>query len=398
MILRKWRIGYLKILVEQAIKIVHVQKGGTMSKLLMTPGPTGIHESVRAALGREITNPDLDKTFFDFYKTLCNKIGKLLNTKNEVIILSGEGILGLEAAVASLVEPKDKVLCIENGIYGYGFGDFVKMFGGEVNYFSSDRREGTDIEALKLYLKENHDFKVATLVHCETPSGITNPVKEITKLLKEYGIISILDAVSSIGGEEFKVDKWGIDVAIGASQKCISSTPGLTFLSLSERAKEKMETRASIIPGYYNNLTIWKDWYEKKWFPYTQPISDLYGLDVAVNRILDNSDFKDNHTKIANALRFAVKECGLEMYPNSNYSNTVTTILVPKGITSNEILDTLNDKYNILIGGGFDFLESKIFRIGHMGENCNIEKMITTLKALDEVLNTNLEKMFITQI
>ncbi|MGL5352836.1 MAG: pyridoxal-phosphate-dependent aminotransferase family protein [Clostridium sp.] len=369
-----------------------------MSKLLMTPGPTFIHQSVREALGREITNPDLDKSFFDFYKTLCNKIGKLLNTNNEVIILCGEGILGLEAAVASLVEPNDKVLCIENGIYGYGFGDFVKMFGGEVNYFSCDRREGTNIEALRLFLKENHDFKVATLVHCETPSGISNPVKEIAELLNEYGIISIVDAVSSIGGEEFKVDDWGIDVAIGASQKCISSTPGLTFLSLSERAKVKMYSRSSIVPGYYNNLTIWKDWYEKKWFPYTQPISDLYGLAVAVDRILDNKDFQHNHTKVANALRFAVKESGLEIYPKSSFSNTVTTILVPKGITSSEILDTLNNKYNILIGGGFDFLEGKIIRIGHMGENCNIEKISTTLKALDEIMNTQLEKMFVSQL
>ena len=376
-----------------------------MKKILMTPGPTSIHESVREALGREITNPDLDVDFFEFYKALCSKIGNLLKTENEVIILSGEGILGLESAVASLVEPKDKILCIENGIYGYGFGDFVKLFGGETAYFSANRREGIDIEALRLYLKENHDFKIATLVHCETPSGITNPVKEIVKLLNEYGIISIVDAVSSIGGEEFNVDNWGIDVAIGASQKCISSTPGLTFLSLSERAKNKMYNRKNIIPGYYNNLTIWKDWYEKKWFPYTQPISDLYALDVAVDRILNNKEFKKLHMDIANALRFAIKETGLELYPRSCFSNTVTSILVPEGTSFNEIFNTLNNKYNILIGGGFDFLEGKIFRIGHMGENCNVDKIIMTLKALDEIflnngiyLKASLEKVFKTRV
>ena len=200
----------------------------------MTPGPTYIHEDVREALRKQITNPDLDIDFFEFYKYLCSKIGELLKTNNEIIILSGEGILGLEAAIASLVEPSDKVLCIENGIYGYGFGDFVKLFGGKVNYCSSDRREGINIEVLREYLKENHDFKVATVVHCETPSGITNPVKEVVSLLNEYGIISIVDSVSSIGGEELYVDEWGIDVAIGASQKCISAPPGLTFLSLSE--------------------------------------------------------------------------------------------------------------------------------------------------------------------
>ena len=355
----------------------------------MTPGPTYIHEDVRSALAREITNPDLDSDFFEFYRILCSKIGNLLKTDNEVIILSGEAILGLEAAVASLVEPKEKVLCIENGIYGYGFGDFVKLFGGEVSYFSSNRRDGTDIYALKDYLKENHDFKVATLVHCETPSGITNPVQDVVKLLNEYGIISIVDAVSSIGGEEIYVDDWGIDVVIGGSQKCISAPPGLTFLSLSDRAKEKMYNRKSNIPGFYNNLTIWKDWYEKKWFPYTQPISDLYALDVAINRILSNKDFKKLHEDIARAIRYAIKESGLELYPKSFYSNTVTSVLVPEGISFAEIFKSLSNKYNILIGGGFDFLENKIFRIGHMGENCNLNNISITLKALDEIFAIN---------
>ncbi|NKF05609.1 alanine--glyoxylate aminotransferase family protein [Clostridium gasigenes] len=356
-----------------------------MAKILMTPGPTYIHEDVREALRKQITNPDLDIDFFEFYKSLCSKIGEVLKTDNEIIILSGEGILGLEASIASLVEPSDKVLCIENGIYGYGFGDFVKLFGGKVNYCSSDRREGINIQVLREYLKENHDFKVATVVHCETPSGITNPVKEVVSLLNEYGIISIVDSVSSIGGEELYVDEWGIDVAIGASQKCISAPPGLTFLSLSNRAKEKMYNRKSNIPGFYNNLTIWKDWYEKKWFPYTQPISDLYALDVAIDRVLNNKEFLKIHADIATSLRSTIKEAGLELYPKSFYSNTVTSVVVPEGISFNEIFKSLNNEYNILIGGGFDFLENKIFRIGHMGENCNINNIIITLKALDEI-------------
>ncbi|MBU3106902.1 pyridoxal-phosphate-dependent aminotransferase family protein [Clostridium gasigenes] len=356
-----------------------------MAKILMTPGPTYIHEDVREALRKQITNPDLDIDFFEFYKSLCSKIGELLKTDNEIIILSGEGILGLEASIASLVEPSDKVLCIENGIYGYGFGDFVKLFGGKVNYCSSDRREGINIQVLREYLKENHDFKVATVVHCETPSGITNPVKEVVSLLNEYGIISIVDSVSSIGGEELYVDEWGIDVAIGASQKCISAPPGLTFLSLSNRAKEKMYNRKSNIPGFYNNLTIWKDWYEKKWFPYTQPISDLYALDVAIDRVLNNKEFLKIHADIATSLRSTIKEAGLELYPKSFYSNTVTSVVVPEGISFNEIFKSLNNEYNILIGGGFDFLENKIFRIGHMGENCNVDNIIITLKALDEI-------------
>lgn len=147
--------------------------------LIMTPGPTEIHEDVRMAMAQEVTNPDLDINFFEYYKTTCNKLKELFNTKEDVLILNGEGILGLEAACASLIEPGDRVLCIDNGIFGKGFGDFVKIYGGEVIYFKGDYRKPIDLEELKSFLEKDSDFKLATLVHCETPSGITNPVDKI---------------------------------------------------------------------------------------------------------------------------------------------------------------------------------------------------------------------------
>ena len=358
-----------------------------MEKLIMTPGPTYIKENVRDAMKRPITNPDLDPDFYEFYKEICIKLQKLLNTKNTTLILAGEGILGLEAACASLIEEGDKILCIENGIFGAGFGDFAKMYGGEVDYFHGNQSEGLNINEIRDYLKENNNYKVATLVHCETPSGITNPIADICKLLDEYNIITVVDAVSSIGGEELFVDAWKVDIALGGSQKCLSAPPGLTFLSISDKAMKAINNRKNPIRGFYANLSIWNNWYENKWFPYTQPISDLYAFDEALNNALKDKGLIERHRLYGYACRRALEKCGLKLLSKDCHSNTVTTVLVPDNINYSDIFYKMSNEYNILIAGGFDFLKDKIFRIGHMGENCYEEKLYVTLKALNSVLS-----------
>lgn len=353
--------------------------------LIMTPGPTYVHEEVRRALSVEITNPDLDENFYEFYKETCNKFKKLFNTQNEVLILNGEGILGLEAACASLIEPGDKVLCIDNGIFGNGFGDFAKMYGADVTYFKSDYKRKVDINKLREFLKQGNDFKIATLVHCETPSGITNPVDLICPLLKEYGIITVVDSVSAVGGEILNVDEWKMDIVLGGSQKCLSAPPGLTFLSISEDAWNKILNRKESIKSYYANLAIWKNWYEEKWFPYTQPISDIYGLRAALDRILED-DYEKRHEKYASVVRKSFMDSGLELYALDGFSNTVTTVVIPSKITFKQIYDKMIKEHNIIIAGAFDFLKDKVIRIGHMGENCYEDKLYITLKALNKVL------------
>ncbi len=356
------------------------------SPLIMTPGPTYVHEEVRMALSKQITNPDLDHRFFEFYKETCDKLKKVINTENEVLILSGEGILGLEAACASLIEPSERVLCIDNGIFGNGFGDFAKMYGAEVIYFKSDYRKSINVSELEKFLAKDNSFTVATLVHCETPSGITNPVEEICKLLNKYGIISVIDSVSGIGGESLKTDEWKMDIVLGGSQKCLSAPPGLTFMSISERAWEKILNRNTPITGFYSNLSIWKEWYEKKEFPYTQPVSDIYGLYTAINRWLSDKDPLLRHKKIAEAVRKSLIEGGLELYPLEGFSNTVTAINIPEKIRFKDIYNSMLEEHDILIAGSLGFLQDKVIRIGHMGENCHEDRLYLTLKALDKVL------------
>ena len=205
---------------------------------IMTPGPTQVAENVRLARSRECTNPDLDASFVEFYKETCEEISRLLHTDNETLILGGEGILGLEAACASMTEPGDHVLVLDNGIYGKGFADFVSMYGGCPELYSRDYRETLDVQELENFLKEHHNYKYATVVHGDTPSGMLNDVSTICPLLKKYGIMTVVDSVSASFGEAMRISDWQIDIMCGGSQKVVSAPPGLTFVVISDDAKK----------------------------------------------------------------------------------------------------------------------------------------------------------------
>jgi len=353
---------------------------------IMTPGPTQVRENVRMARALATTNPDLDLQFYEFYKETCEEIARFLKTKNEVRILSGEGILGLEAACASLTENDDRVLVIDNGIFGEGFADFVKMYGGEVVFFKGDRKCKIDIRELEKFLEKDHDFKYATVVHCDTPSGVLDDIDEICPLLKRMGILTVVDSVAGMGGEDIRVDEWKIDIVLGASQKCVSAPAGLTFLSISEDAFKIMEQRKRPIASYYCNLLIWKNYYQNKWFPYTPPISDIVGLRQAIDNLLEDKEILQRHNFIGKATRKAICEAGLNLYIEEGYSNTVTVIEIPEGINDKELLKHMVDKFNVFIGGSFGYLQGKVIRIGHMGENARKDKMAYTLLALQESL------------
>lgn len=352
---------------------------------LMTAGPTRVRENVRLARAKECTNPDFDLNFYDFYKTLCKKIGKIIGTEQDVIILSGEGILGLEAACASFTEHGDRILIIDNGIFGEGFGDFVKIYGGEPVYFKGDREHGINVSDLERFLEKDNEFKYATIVHCDTPSGVLNPLKNICKALKNYGIATVVDAVSSIGGEEIRVDEWEIDICLGASQKVLSAPPGVTFLSISNTAWGIMENRKSPISGFYCNLFIWKDYYKNKWFPYTMPISDIEGLNTAVDNFFSENTI-DRHRKIAAAFRKSLTDAGLELYTKDSYSNTVSVIKVPNGVDEKKLRNDLLEKHNLMISGAFGYLKGKVIRIGHMGDGAREYSGFYTLKSLEKEL------------
>ena len=358
------------------------------NKFVYTPGPTRVRENVRLEIAKETTNPDIDVEFCEFYKNTCKKMSSILNTEKDVYILSGEGILGLEAACASLTEPGDKVLVIDNGIFGRGFDDFVKMYGGEVVYFSGDYTKEIDIEELEKFLQKENDFKYATVVHCDTPTGVLNDLSKICPLLKRYNILTVVDSVAAMVGEEIRVDDWQIDIALGGSQKAISAPTGLTIVSISEDAKNSMKNRKMPIVGFYLNLTIWENYYENKWFPYTMPINEIIGLDRAIDNILEEKleNVLARHEKIASATRKAFTEYGLKLYLESGYSNTVTAVEIPENIGALNLTKYMLETYNTLVSTSLCDYKDKLLRIGHMGENANLEFIIYVFNVIDKSL------------
>ena len=355
---------------------------------IMTAGPTQVSERVRMARSLECTNPDLDPAFYDFYKDTCDIFEKVLNTnKHQALILSGEGILGLEAACASLTEPGDRVLIIDNGIFGRGFADFVKIYGGEPVSYVSDYQKPVDPEDLERFLQQDDNFKYATVVHCDTPSGVLNDVETISKVLDAHGIMSVVDSVAGLFGCKLDLGNSCIDILCGGSQKALSAPPGLTMLWVSDRAYKSMEDRKLPIASFFCNILGFRDYYVNQWFPYTMPISDIYGLREALDAVVEMGDeIYERHDRIAKATRAALIEGGLELYLKEGWAQTVTALCVPEETTDKEILDTLRDEHNILISGCFDVLAGKVVRIGHMGENAREEYVGDTLAALQNTL------------
>ena len=353
---------------------------------LMTPGPTQVRENVRMARSKATTNPDLDLEFYDFYKDTGRLYSSLLHTDNESFLLSGEGILGLEAAVCSITEPKDRVLVLDNGVFGKGFADFVKIYGGEPVVLSMDYTKEIDTVKLKEFLDKDSDFKYATVVHCDTPSGMLNDIKVICPLLKSYGIMTVVDSVSGMFGNYVNVDEAQIDILCGGSQKALSAPIGITMVTLSNDAKKVINERKTPIASFYCNLKTMFSYYEDKWFPYSMPISDIMGIRQALENIKEDKDILKRHERLAKKTRQAVLDMGLELYGKNGYSNTVTVFKVPDSMTANEILDRMKKEYNIMLAGSFDVLAGEVIRIGHMGENANDKDVDETLDALRHIL------------
>lgn len=357
-----------------------------MQYKVMTPGPTQVRENVRLARSLECTNPDIDLEFVEYYHDTCALISKLLHTKNETFIMGGEGILGLEAAVASLTELGDRVLVIDNGIYGNGFADFVKMYGAEAVIYRADYDRAIDCKALKDYLDKDHDFKYATFVHCDTPSGMLNPVHVMGRMFADYGIMTIVDSVSAMFGEPLNIDEGCLDIVCGGSQKALSAPPGLTTITVSDRAKESILSREKPIASFYANIKVFFNYYQEKWFPYTMPISDIMGLRVALENIENDPDIYDRHERLASYTRETLLSHGLKLYGKDGYASTVTAFCLPEGMSDTLILERLKRDYGIMLTGSFGPFAHKLIRIGHMGENANETDVKETLSALLEVM------------
>jgi aspartate aminotransferase-like enzyme len=348
--------------------------------MLMTPGPTALPPSVKEAMSRDLVNPDVDPAFRDVYDDVTEKLAEIHGTDDDVVVLGGEGILGLEAAIASTVAPGDDVLCLSNGLYGDGFADFAANYGGNATLVDAAYDEPLDLDALESTLDDG-DYDVATMVHCETPTGALNDVEPALELLADHGVLTVVDAVSSLGGTPVPTDN--VDVCIGGSQKCFSAPPGLATLSVSDAAWDRIEARDP--DTLYTNLLPWKE--VEGMFPYTHLTTLVVALDEALDLVVEEGveSVYDRHEAAARLCRERGRDLGLDVYPDADRSSpTVTAFHVPGRAES--LQSTLADDHDVTLATGLGDLANDILRVGHMGYNADVENVATTMDALADAL------------
>jgi len=351
--------------------------------LLMLPGPVPVPERVRLAMARQAINhrsPEFGAVYADCVRCLKPAFG----TENDVVIISGSGTAGMEAAVANFGKGK-RIACLVNGKFGERLYDISKRY-GEPTLLASEWGTPLPLEALAASLEDGAE--VVTLVHNETSAGIRNPAHEVGKLCRKHDALFVMDGVTSIGGDVVEADRWGVDVAIVGSQKCLAAPAGLAAVSISDRAMERIaDTRP-----YYLDLAAYrknaaKDPMET---PYTPAVPLFFALREA-GLLIEEEGIEHRvmrHQRLAQAVRAAAEAWGLPLFPTTDalhgYSNTVTAIRMPEETTDSD-LRGLVKKLGVVIAGGQDHLKGKIFRIGHMGA-VGAPEILATLGAVQAAM------------
>ncbi len=356
-----------------------------MDELLMIPGPVPLHPRVMNAMAKQMINHRGDE-FGRIMDYCVEQFREIFVTENDVLIISGSGTAGMEAAVSNFVD--GKLVCIQNGKFGERFVKIGKRYCESVVELKFEWGGSIDLEKVENALADGAD--AVTMVHNETSTGILNPAQEIAKLADKYDALFILDAITSAGGDEVRVDDWGVDVAVVGSQKCLGAPPGIATVVVSEKAW----SRATEKSPYYLDLKSYKKSFEKtpSQTPYTPALPLFFALYEALKIIEEETMEKriERHRKLSEGCRKAMTAMGLELFPQLNkysrYSNTVTAIKMPPGITDEQLRGTVKKEFGVIIAGGQDSLKGRIFRIGNMG-NVGIKEMVTTISAIELVLH-----------
>jgi len=346
--------------------------------LLMLPGPVPMPERVRFAMARQAINhrsAEFGAVYADCVRVLKTAFG----TANDVVIISGSGTAGMEAAVANFGRDKD-IACFVNGKFGERLYKISQRY-GKAHELASEWGTPLDLEGLEKQLEAG--AQVVTMVHNETSAGIKNPAAEVAKLAHKHDALFIMDGVTSVGGDMFEMDKWGVDVAIVGSQKCLAAPAGLAAVAVSSRAWERLTKN----PPYYLDLAAYRKSAAGK--PMETPYTPAVPLFLALREaclIIEEEGMANRiarHQKMAKAVRAAVQAWGLSLFPKLDakheYATTVTAAAYPEGISDDAVRATIK-KLGITIAGGQDHLKGKIFRIGTMGA-VSAPEILATLAA-----------------
>jgi aspartate aminotransferase-like enzyme len=349
---------------------------------LRIPGPTPLPDEVLKTMSRQMINhrgPEFKKIQDDVLADLK----KLFMTKNDVFLLTGSGTGGLEAGVVNTMSPGDKVLSVSIGVFGDRFAAIAKHFGADVTNLNSEWGQAADPDAIRKALNAEPKIKTVLVTHNETSTGVTNDLKAISAVVKEFDKLLVVDAISSLGSIELPVDDWNIDIAITGSQKGWMVPPGLAMVSISEKGwKAHAESK---IPSFYWDFGKAKDYLAKGQTPWTPAVSVIYGMEISLKMMLKEGlpNIFARHARLAQATRDGVKALGLSLFADpAHASNTVTSVAKTNGLDTKKLVKLMREQEHVVLAGGQRTLDGKIFRIGHLGwvNDDDIKSMLASMK------------------
>ena len=352
---------------------------------LLTPGPTPIPERVLAILGQSVIH-HRTPAFEIIFAEVRENLKKLFQTKNEVITLAATGTAAMDATICNLFSPGDKVITVNGGKFGERWSKISKAYGLNPVEILVPRGEALSPATLREVLSAHKDATAVLFQASETSTGVQNPTKEIVALAREFGMISVCDAITAAGVFTLPMDDWGIDVMMTGAQKAMMIPPGLAFIALSESAWKKTET--STLPKFYLDLRRELKSQLKNQTAWTPATSLIQGLQESLRMIFEEGleNVFRRHEVLAEGTRAGVEAMGLRLFAPSSPSNAVTSVLIPEGLPDGKkIPKMMRDEYGVVITGGQDELEGKILRLSHFGY-CGHFDVVTGLACLELVL------------
>ncbi|MFP3874404.1 MAG: pyridoxal-phosphate-dependent aminotransferase family protein [Thiohalophilus sp.] len=361
-------------------------------RTLMGPGPSDVSPRVLEALGRP-TIGHLDPAFIGMMEEMKELLQYAFATKNELTFpVSAPGSAGMETCFVNLVEPGDKVIVCQNGVFGGRMKENVERCGATAVMVEDEWGTVVDPQKVEDALKANPDAKIVAFVHAETSTGAQSDARTLVELAHKHDCLTIVDAVTSLGGSPLKVDEWGIDAIYSGTQKCLSAPPGLSPVSFSERAADVVKNRKTKVQSWFLDLSLVMGYWGgggKRAYHHTAPINNLYGLHEALLILheegLENAWARHQHHH--QALKAGLEAMGINfVVRESDRLPQLNAVTIPEGVDDAEVRSILLNDYNLEIGAGLGNLAGKVWRIGLMGHASNPANIEYCLKSLDEVL------------
>ena len=361
-------------------------------RILMGPGPSDISPQVLQALSRP-TVGHLDPLFIQMMDELKQLLKYAFQTENDfTIAVSAPGSAGMEACFVNLVEPGDKVIVCRNGVFGERMRENVLRAGGEAILVDDEWGSPVSVDKVAQALSDHPDSKILAFVHAETSTGALSDAEALGRLAKQHGVLTIVDAVTSLGGVPLKVDEWQLDAVYSGSQKCLSCVPGLSPLTFSPQAIAKIQSRQTPIKSWFLDQSLVLGYWSgegKRSYHHTAPVNSLYALHEAL-LILKNEGLEQawqRHRVMHDKLKSGLETLGFEFVVDEAHRlPQLNAIYVPAHIDEAKVRAHLLQQYNLEIGAGLGALAGKAWRIGLMGYAARNENVALCLRALEESL------------